>query len=311
MIWIPPWLAKAYARIYSAKKTETFDFSEAAEILGIKDERPLAKTVAKLRSSGYLVTRRDPVDPRRKLFRLIDPESIVLAMAIQSEAKIDDVIGKLRAASASLDYYLDGAYAAYQYHRYSAPGRIDLSVRATQLSIWIALLSGRGASLSIDDIPAEKPAENNIYLRSDFDEKFSEHVRVIDGAKYLSPEMLVVMGITRANPSIEDVLALLVVQRRKLDWRGLLEVADAYSATRFLGCILDVLNFESRKPLFESKLIGKILKQSNLEARLDFPASMRTQPPEKLCESIATKWNLRLHLTHALVTKILVDLVRR
>jgi len=310
MIWIPPWLAKAYARIYFAKKTDTFDFSEAAEILGVKDERPLAKIVAKLKSFGYLITRRDPVDPRRKLFRLIDPESIVLAMAIQSEAKTDDATGKLRAASGSLDYYLNGAYAAYQYHRYSAPGRIDLSVRAAQMSTWIALLSGRGTSLSIDDIPAEKPAENNIYLRSDF-EKFSEHVRVIDGIKYLSPEMLVVLGIARANPSIEDVLALLVVQRRELDWRGLLEVADAYNATRFLGCILDVLNFESRKPLYESNLIGRILKQTNLEARLDFPASMRTQPPEKLYEPIASKWNLRLHLTRALVTKILTDLVRQ
>jgi len=311
MIWIPPWLAKAYARMYSAKKTETFDFSEAAEILGIKDERPLAKIVAKLKSFGYLIARRDPVDSRRKLFRLIDPESIVLAMAIQSEAKTDDVTGKLRAASGSLDYYLNGAYAAYQYHRYSAPGRIDLSVRAAQLSTWIALLSGRGVSLSIDDIPAEKPAENNIHLRSDFDEKFSEHVRVVDGTKYLSPEMLVVSGITREDPSIEDVLALLVVQRRKLDWKVLLEVADAYNATRFLGCILDVLNFESRKPLYESNLIWKIFKQSNLEAQLDFPAGKRTRSPEKLYESVASKWNLRLHLTHALVIKILTDLVRQ
>jgi hypothetical protein len=311
MIWIPPWLAKAYARIYYAKKTETFDFSEAAEILGIKDERPLAKTVAKLKSFGYLIARRDPVDSRRKLFRLTDPESIVLAMAIQSKAKTDDVTGKLRVASSSLDYYLNGAYAAYQYHRYSAPGRIDLSVRAAQLSTWIALLSGRGTSLSIDDIPAEKPAENNIHLRSDFDEKFSEHVRVIDGTKYLSPEMLGVLGIVGANPSIEDVLALLVVQRRKLDWKGMLEVANAYNATRFLGCILDVLNFESRKLLYQSNLIGRIFKQSNLEARLDFPASMRAQAPEKLYESIASKWNLRLHLTHALVTKILTDLVRQ
>ncbi len=311
MIWIPPWLAKAYARIYYAKKTETFDFSEAAEILDIKDERPLAKTLAKLKSFGYLIARRDPVDLRRKLFRLIDPESVVLAMAIQSEARTDDVTGKLRAASGSLDYYLNGAYAAYQYHRYSAPGRIDLSVRAAQLSTWIALLSGRGASLSIDDIPAEKPAENNIHLRSDFDEKFSEHVRVIDGTKYLSPEMLVVLGIVSLNPSIEDVLALLVVQRRKLDWKGMLEVANAYNATRFLGCILDVLNFESRKPLYESNLIGRIFKQSNLEARLDFPPGMRARAPEKLYESIASKWNLRLHLTHALVTKILTDLVRQ
>jgi hypothetical protein len=311
MIWIPPWLAKAYARIYSAKRTETFDFSEAGEILGIKDERPLAKTVAKLKSSGYLTTKRDPIDPRRKLFRLIDPESIVLAMAIQSVTKTDDLAGKLRAASGSLDYYLNGAYAAYQYHHYSAPGRIDVSVKAQQLAAWIALFSGSGIALSIDDIPAERPAENNIHLRSDFDEKLSEHVTVIDEIKYLSPEILVVQGIARGNPSIEDVLAMLVVQRSKLHWKELVQLSEAYNATRFLGSILDVLNFESRKPLFEKSFIGRMLRKSNLDARLDFPAGMRAQPTEKLYEPISSKWNLRLHLTHALVSKILTDLMRQ
>jgi len=310
MMWIPPWLAKAYARIYSAKKTETFDFSEAAKILGIKDERPLAKIVAKLKSYGYLIARRDPADPRRKLFRLIDPESMVLAMAIQSEAKTDDVAGKLRAASGPLGYYLNGAYAAYRYHRYSAPGRVDISVKAEQLSVWIALLSDRSVALSIDDIPAEKAAENNICLRSDFDEKLSEHVKVIEGIRYLSPEILVVLGIAIGNPSIEDVLAILVVQRSKLDWKNLIELSDAYNVTRFLGSMLDILNSESRKPLFERNLINKILKRCNLDARLDFPAGLRCQPAEKLYEPISSKWNLRVHLTHSLVSKILTDLVR-
>ena len=311
MIWMPPWLARAYARLYASMGTNTFDYSEAGAILQLNDKRLIATTLAKLRTSGHLTVRRDPVDPRRKLFRLIDPESIVLAMAIQSGAKTDDVAGKLRAASGSLDYYLNGAYAAYQYHHYSAPGRIDISVKAEQLATWIALLSGRGIALSIDDIPAERPAENNIHLRSDFDEKLSEHVMVIDAVKYLSPEILVVQGIVRGNPSIEDVLAMLVVQRRKLHWRRLDELSEAYSVTRFLGSMLDVLNFESRKPLFEKNLIGRMLKKSNLDARLDFPAGMRVQPTEKLYEPISSKWNLRLHLTHALVSKILTDLVRQ
>jgi hypothetical protein len=297
--------------MYSAKRIETFDFSEAGEILRIKDERPLAKTVAKLKSSGYLITKRDPIDPRRKLFRLIDPESIVQAMAIQSVAKTNDLAGKLRAASGSVDYYLNGAYAAYQYHRYSAPGRIDISVKAQQLGAWIALLSGREIALSIDDIPAERPAENNIHLRSDFDEKLSEHVTVIDGVNYLSLEMLVVQGLTRGNPMIEDVLAMLVVERSKLHWKELTELSEAYSATRFLGSILDVLNLESRKPLFEKNLIGRMLRRSNLDARLDFPTKMKAQPTEKLYEPISSKWNLRLHFTHALVSKIVTDLMRK
>lgn len=311
MIWLPPWLAKAYAKIYSAKKTETFDFSEAAEILGIKDERPLAKTMAKLRSHGYLITRRDPVDPRRKLFTLIDPESFVLAMAIESSARTDSLRGKIAAASGSLDYYMNGAYAAYEYHHYSAPGRIDISVMPQQLPTSIALFSGKGVALSIDDIPAEKAAENNIHLRSDYDEKLSEHVRVIDGIRFLSPEILVVLGITKEDPSVEDVLAMLVVRRTRIDWKKLLEFSQAYSAARFLGCILEVLNFEARRPLFEKSLIDKLLRQSNLGARLDFPISMKSEPVEKLYEPISSKWNLQLHLTHATACKILTDLVRQ
>jgi hypothetical protein len=133
---------------------------------------------------------------------------------------------------------------------------------------------------------------------------------VIGGIRYLSPEILVVLGIARGNPSIEDVLAILIVQRAKLDWKKMLELADAYNATRFLGCILDVLNFESRKPLFEKGLVNRMFRQSNLDARLDFPAGLKAQPVEKLYDSISEKWNLRLHLSHALVSKTLTDLVR-
>ena len=310
MIWIPPWLARAYARLYVAKKADTFGFSEAGRILELDNKVPIAKALAKLRSFGYLTSRRDPIDPRRKLFRLVDPQSIVLAMAIQTRAKTNYVTEKLRAASSFLEYYVNGAYAAYQYHHYSAAGSMDISVRPDQLPTWIALVSEPKVALSIDDAPAERPAGTIIHLHSDFDERFSPHIKLIDGIKYLSPDILVVQGIATGNPSIEDVLAILVVQRSKLDWKKLVELANAYNVTRFLGSMLDILNSESRKPLFEKILLNKMLKQSNLNARLDFPVSMRTQPVEKMYESISSKWNLRLHLAHAVVAKIVMDLVR-
>ncbi len=310
MIWIPPWLARAYARLYNALGTNEFDYSQAGPILNIEDKRLIATALTKLRTCGHLTVRRDPVDPRRKLFRLIDPQSIVLAMAIQSRAITDDVIGKLKAASGSLVYYLNGAYAAYQYHQYSAPGRIDVSVQSEQLSAWIALLSGKDVALSIDEIPAEKPLGTNIHLRSDFDEKLSDHVRTIDGISYLSPEILVILGIMKGSPRMEDVLAILVVQRAKLEWKKLVALSEAYNATRFLGYILGVLNFESPKPLFEKSLVAKLLKRSNLDATLDFPPTLSAQPVEKLYHDISSKWNLRSHLTHAQLSKIMTDLVR-
>jgi hypothetical protein len=310
MIWMPPWLARAYARLYVAMGTSTFDYSEAASILELEDKRYIAIVLTKLRTYGHLTVRRDPVDSRRKLFRLVDPRSIVLAMAMQSRSKTNEVKEKLRVASSVLDYYVSGAYAAYQYHHYSAAGSIDISVRPDQLFTWVALVSEPKVALSIDEIPAERPAGISVHLRSDFDEKLLGHVKVINGVRFLSPEILIMLGITREYPSLEDVLAILVMQRTKLDWRRVLELSAAYNATRFLGCILDILNLESRKRLFEDSLIGRILKRSNLDARLDFPVSTRAQPTEKLYESISSKWNLRLHLTHAVVSKILTDLVR-
>jgi len=310
MKWIPPWLAKAYARIYAEKKTEAFEFSEAARILGIKDERPLAKVLTKLRCFGHLTVRRDPVDPRRKLFKLIAPQSVTIALAIQSKTKTADLPEKLRAASGFLDYYLEGAYAAYQYHRYSALGTVDISVTADQLPAWIALLSEKGVAISIDEIPAEKPAIVNIHLYSDFEKKLSENTRVVDGIRHLSPEALVVIGLTRDRPSLEDVLAILVVQKTKLDWTTLLALCDAYNPTRYLGCLLDVLNFESGKLLFEPSVINKILGKSNLEAKLDFPSRSIAEPVEDRYSAFSLKWNLRLHVSHAVVSKVITDLVR-
>jgi len=310
VIWTPPWLARAYARLYASIGTNTFDYSEAGPILELSDKRLIATTLAKLRTFGHLTVRRDPTDPRRKLFKLIDPQSTVLAMAIQSRAKTNGITEKLRVASSILGYYVNGAYAAYQFHRYSAAGSMDISVRPDQLPTWIALVSEPMVALSIDDVPAERPAETNVHLRSDFDEKLSEHARVIDGIRFLAPEVLVVSGITKEYPSLEDVLAILVVRRAELDWKKLLELSQVYNATRFVGCVLDVLNFEARKPLFEKSLIGKLFRLSNLGARLDFPASMKSQPTERLYENISSKWNLRLRLAHALVSKIVTDLVR-
>jgi len=310
MEWMPPWVARAYARLYAAKRMDTFDFSEAGRILELGDKRQVAKRLTRLKNSGHLTARRDSVDPRRKLFKLVDPESIVLAMAVQSRAKTADVPGKLKAAFDVLDYYVSGAYAAYQYHHYSAPGRIDISARAEQLATWIALLSEKHVAIAVDDAPAENPAETNISLRSDFDETFSEHVRVIDGIKYLSPELLIVLGITRGPPAVEDVLAILVVQRAKLDWKVLTALSEAYSATRFIGCLLDILNSETRKPLFPMPHVNTLLRQSNLEARLDFPTSTNAEPTEERYATISSKWNMRLHLSHAVVSKILTDLVR-
>jgi hypothetical protein len=310
MRWLPPWLAKAYSRIYAQKKTGVFEFQEAAGILNIKDERPLAKVLTKLKTSGHLTVRRDPVDPRRKFFKLVDPESMTLAMAIQSMAKETDFRSKLRAASGFLDCYVTGAYAAYQYHRYLTPGKVQISVLPEQLGAWIALLSERDISISVDDVPAEKRSPVTIHLISDFDQKLSENTKVIDGIRHISPEAFIATDLASEMPSVEDIFAILVVQKSKLDWDRLFDLCSAYGTARYLGLMLDILNFESGKNIFKKEIIAKLLKKSDLRAKLDFPPNLKAQPTEPRYEEISSRWNIRSRVSYRIVSKVITDLVR-
>jgi hypothetical protein len=137
-----------------------------------------------------------------------------------------------------------------------------------------------------------------------------EHTKVIERIRYLSPELLIIKGLAQDRPSLEDALAILISQSRKLDLRRLLALSDAYNIDRYFGCVLDILNFESRKSLFGRSLIDRIFRKSNLQVKLDFPSKLSAEPLGEHYATISSKWNLRIHLSRAVVSKIVTDLVR-
>jgi len=310
MQWLPPWQARAYARIYIDKKVTPFMFSEAAEILEISDERRLAKTLAMLRSSGYLRVTRDPTDSRRKLFNLMDPASTTVAFAIQSRAKGSELKDKLEAASAFLDYYVGGAYAAYQYHRYLAPASVDISVQANELSTWIALVSNKDTAISIDEIPAEKSSATNVHFKTGFDPQLINDTISKDGVKYLSPELLIANGLAENHPGLEDVIGILIVQRNKLDWNKLATLCEERNVSRILAATLEMLNLESSRILFDSKKIRKVATGASKRLRLDFPLDKKSELPEEAYSAISSKWNVVPHFRRSFLSKLVTDLVR-
>ncbi|MCL5068416.1 MAG: hypothetical protein M1368_08715 [Thaumarchaeota archaeon] len=310
MRWLPPWLARAYAKLYVEKRVGSFGFSQAARILEVSDERRLAKTLAMLRTSGYLQVTRDPTDSRRKLFNLLDPVSTTVAFAIQSRAKTSELGDKFKAASNFLRYYIGGAYACYQYHRYSAPGSIDISVLPDELHTWVALLSDKDIAISVNEIPAEKPSATNVHFETDFDIRFSKEIITIGGIKYLSPELLVARGLSENYPGLDDVIAILIVQRKKLDWDKLADLCEEHYTSRILAAILEMLNFESSRTLFNPNTIKKIGARANRKVRLDFPPDKKSEPPEEDYLTISSKWNVVPHFTKSFLSKLVTDLVR-
>src|SRR3984893_8197092 len=310
MQWLPPWLARAYAKIYIEKRLDPFGFSQAARILHISDERRLAKTLAKLRSSGYLQATRDPTDSRRKLFNLLDPVSTTVAFAIQSRTKSSELSAKLEAASNFLHYYVGGSYAAYQYHRYSAPGSVDISVLPDELSTWVALVSDKDTAISINETPAEKALTINVHLKTDYDAKLEKDSITISGIRYLSSELLIVLGLAENQPSLEDVIAILIVQRKKLDWDKLTSLCEEYNTSRYLAMLLELLNFESSRILFDPKRIKKIAVRADKKVRLDFPFDKKSEPTDDTYSEISSKWNVGPHVRRSLLSKLVTDLVR-
>ena len=321
MEWIPSWLAEGYAKLYLHKRAEIFEFAEAKRILRARDSKTASKILKPLRDRGFLISRRDPVDARKRILKLVDPESIVFAFGVQSEAKSKSVEEKLRVALAYLDYVIAGAYAAYQHHGYTAPEKIDVYIRNPDLHKWIALLKEEQNALSIDQMPSEKDAGEHIHLHSSLTEDLLERSELMDGVRYLSLESLIVRGLKEQEEvGLIDVLAMLVVKEGDLNWKGLLRSADDEHVLRELGFSLEILSFEAMRELFSRERIAEILKRANLSRVKIFPEKIaeNSSPaavgfPTERSESypkIAEKWNMKSYVPRALVSKIVTDLVR-
>ncbi len=308
---LPQRLARAYATMYADRQTQQFESSEASKILAIQDETRLAETLTELEVSGCLVARRDSADHRRKLFRLVDPVSMTLAYAIQSRAKSADVVEKLRSATGSLQYYANGSYAAHQYHHYSGPRNVELSVKADQVLVWVALLSAKDASISVNEIPAERASAVNVRLRTDFDPIIGERgFRLIEGVRYIWPEIIIARGLSETGFSLEDAVAVFLVQMKNLDWNHLFAFCLAYGTGRYLGFVSEVLNLESGRALIDPKMIAAMPQYLDFRPRLDFPASKKGEPEEEAYREVSSRWNLALHVGRAFFSKIVADLVR-
>ena len=310
--WIPNWLAKSYSLLYLQKGVHIFDFDEAKEVVGVEDTKALSDVLTRLKNRGFLISKRDPVDPRRRLFKLIDPESAVTAFGIQNTARSRHVVDKLRAAH--LDYVIGDAYAAYQHHHYSTPGTIDIYVRKRDLNTWISLLVERGTAVSIDDIPSEKSAKENLHLHSALTDDMLDHSVVTQGIRYLSPEALVLNGLAVQDSfGLADALAILVVKRDELDWTHLLKQARQSRLVRELGSCLDTINVEARREVFSHDLIDELLENADVSNRTTFPKPSETDPfidEEEAYPQLSEKWNLRIRLSKAFISKIVLDLLR-
>ncbi|MGI0009238.1 MAG: hypothetical protein ACRD92_06435 [Nitrosopumilaceae archaeon] len=309
MEWIPSWLAKSYAGLYAEKSKDWFDFEEAKKILNIEDKRVLSRRLTRLEEAGFLIAKRDAVDKRKKYFRTLNPNDVIFSYGIVSSVLTKDIMERLMIIAKKITFVIGGAYAAYIHSGYAIPGKIDVYVKEEDLDRWISLLSDRSASVSVDDMLSEKTKRTNFHIHSTLNEEMVDNSAKVDGISYESPEILILDGIRdQTEFSLMDSFAILIKKRKEIDFGRLLKLAKSESLDRELGACLEIINLESKKKIFSDEMIHKIHLKTDLSKKKTFTRYGTEENYDYL--KIGKKWNLKLTLSRAFVSKIVIDLVR-
>lgn len=308
MEWIPSWLAKSYAILYSEKSNGWFDFEESKKILDITDKRVLSRRLSRLEEAGFLIARRDVVDRRKKYFRTLNPNDVIFSYGIVSATPTKDIMECLRIATKKIIFVIGGAYAAYVHSGYAIPGKIDVYVKE-DLDRWISLLTDKFTSVSVDDILAEKTRKTNFHIHLTLNEEMIEDSVIVDGIRYESPESLILNGLRdQSEFSLTDSFSILIKKKEELDFNKLVKFAKNEMLDRELGACLELLNFESKRKTFSDKIIHKIHLEADLAKKKTFTRYEREENYDYL--KIGKRWNLKITLPRAFVSKIVTDLIR-
>ena len=74
---LPKWLLIRYAKIWKEKKNAELKYDQIRDLLMEKDDRTLSVILSALRKYGWLETKLDPSDTRRRKYRLRDPNEVM------------------------------------------------------------------------------------------------------------------------------------------------------------------------------------------------------------------------------------------
>lgn len=309
MEWVPSWVAKSYARVYAEKNTSWLSSEKAKTTLKIEDKKVLSLRLARLEEAGFLISKRDPIDRRKKHYRLIQPNDVIFSYGMRLLSSSEDVMDRLAAASKNMDFVIGGSYATYVYTGYAAPGKIDIYVSENDTDRLISLLSDKSTSISVDDMLSEKIARNNVHIHSSLTKEMADNSTLLASIRYVNPETLVVEGLTvQSEFLLTDTFAILIKKRKELDFDKLLKFAKSENMERELGVCLEIINLESKKKFFDVSTINKINSAADLSRKKFFPKNVTQETSEY--HVLANKWNLGITFSKGFVSKIITGLIR-
>jgi hypothetical protein len=306
----------AYDRLWLKFGGQEFTFEDALKVMfdrknhNVKDVKYGSKLINEMEDGGYAIDRKADYDQRVRLYRLLHPEMVSNAWAI-----FDILAGKKRVLP--LENILDGAknFAGWDYMfiKDTALARWAsnyYSVEVSQVSVshkvvdgWVSLLKLLGLQVIANGTiisEVRRKGAAKVQLFCDLDDRLHQK-----GNHYQNVNYAVLEGIKEHN--ITGALAALYIQRKKVKWSVLIESSAKTGTLNRLGFLLEALNLEAGKQIFDNKIIKKImsLKSKELEVIKAAGEPYRTDAYEEL----ENKWHVKCEQSGAFM-KIAEDLIR-
>ncbi|MEK7728058.1 MAG: hypothetical protein AAB354_06550 [candidate division KSB1 bacterium] len=160
-----------------------------------------------------------------------------------------------RLKQAAFPYVITGSHASFQYHHWLLPvaNILEVRIHPEDLSSWVQTL--RAETIYVDEKPPTskmmKDLEGAVVLSKSLTREFYDRKRIIANLCYESPEDLCLeflKSIATETASME-ILALLLAQRRGLQWEYFSTCLLHARLGREAGILLDVINEHTRQSL--------------------------------------------------------------
>ena len=306
-----------YDKLWLRFKDEEFRFEDALEVIfggkkfSSKQIKYGSKLINIIEDNGFAVDRKADYDQRVRFYRLLNPERVSNARAIykkvheREKAFTFSTLVEEANKSAGWDYcYIKDTAIGYWTNFYRSVEVQHISISKEDVDGWISLFKLFDASIILDDVSIDEQRERGetIHLHTDLDMRLNQ----IDKNHYQLPHYTFTDSLK--DNDVVSALAIAIVQK-KIDWDKVIQLAKDNGMMNTLGFVLECVNKEAKKQVFNKNLLDKIGKNKTRDIKIIKGIPTVGEIRNLAYKELEDKWNVRCYQADSF-KKVVLDLVR-
>lgn len=305
-----------YDELWLKFKNNEFRFEDALEVIfgkskfNTREIKSGSKLLNIIEDNGYAAHRKAEYDQRVMIYGLLNPERVSNAKAVyqklhrRGKFTVIDLINEV-SKSAGWSYMLirDSAVGFYTDY-YRSVDVHHLSILKEEVDGWISLLKIVGFPLVLNGITVNEQKKSKltqaVFLHTDLDIRKNQ----IGKENYQLPQYTIIECFKEND--LQGALSIFIMQKDKLDWNALIELAKSNNLLNTLGFSLECINREAKRQVFSKKIVEKVKPRKEIEIIRETAGGITINPEYKALEE---KWGVKCNQAFVF-QKIVEDLIR-